>query len=166
MAKSGLPKGRPPKLNAQVIEDVRRLQSIGATNQICQDYINVSETTWYNWVNKGEADPGSIYGAFVEAVKEGRSRSAIINLEAVQAAARKGSWQASCWVLERRHNYKNLPPAIEQVQANPIDVSTEEGAERAAEILNSLPVSVLARIDHRRLVAAANLKDEDLTDED
>jgi len=161
LGNSGRPSGRPTKCTPKAIVDAERIQSLGATDIITAEYIGVSTSCFYEWIQKGERDPDSVYGHFAEAIKKGRSQSGIINLQAVQAAVRKGQWTAAAWLLERRHGYRNTPEAIQQLQPQPIDVTTEAGAEAALEILNSLPVTVLAKMDPRRLSAAANYHHEE-----
>ena len=68
----------------------------------------ITEQTYYNWLNRGqadlasedEADHGSIYAEFFESVKQAESEAEVKQLRAMQT---DDKWQRRAWWLERRY---------------------------------------------------------------
>ena len=156
----GPPKGRPTKCTTQAILDAERIQKLGATDTMTAEYLNISRSTFKEWMRKGGIEPDSVYGHFRAAVKKGRSQGGILNLATVQAASRAGQWQAAAWLLERRYGYRDAQEIEDNSDLHGIDVQTEEGQKVALDILNQIPIDILRRIDPRRLYAASNFQEE------
>jgi transposase len=60
----------------------------------------ISKQTFYSWKEKGEEDPDSAYGEFLELVERARAQAEAANLRIIRKAA-TDSWQAAAWLLER-----------------------------------------------------------------
>ena len=148
------PKGRPTKCDTQKILDAERIQKLGATDVMTAEYLQIAYSTFKMWVQKGEADPESVYGHFSAAVKKGRAQCGIMHLATIQSAARAGQWTAAAWMLERRFKGYGRDPEPQNTQDHTVDLDTEEGRQRAIDMLNQVPIEILKAIDPRRLYAA------------
>jgi len=73
-----------------------------------------------------DPDGEKLYKDFVKAVYEAEGRGAKHNLELIQKAAEEGSWQASAWILERRHRYLRTD---RQEHSGRVDLVAHRGAD-------------------------------------
>jgi hypothetical protein len=99
--------GRPTKLtdarHRKIVADIRA----GNFAQIAAVASGITEQTYYNWLNRGQADLGSeepsdhvsIYAKFFEAVKRAEAEAEVKQLRAMQT---DDKWQRRAWWLERR----------------------------------------------------------------
>jgi transposase len=95
-------RGRKTLLTSEMIELAAGYIKEGCTDRAAQDLIGISHETWYNWLQKAEERPGTIYGEFSDAIKKAR---AILQQDCVKIikTAAKNEWQAAAWMLERRY---------------------------------------------------------------
>lgn len=99
---------RPTKLTKarhdKIVRDIRA----GNFAVIAATASGITEQTYYNWLNRGqadlasedEADHGSIYAEFFESVKQAESEAEVKQLRAMQT---DDKWQRRAWWLERRY---------------------------------------------------------------
>lgn len=91
-------------------EAQRRIyQAIRAGNykEVACQFAGISGTTLRNWVNKGrqseaKGNDNCVYYHFLKGLEEAEAEAEVRNVAIVQRAAEK-QWQASAWMLERRH---------------------------------------------------------------
>src|SRR5687767_8653071 len=55
----------------------------------------IGKTTFYEWLEKAEEQPDSIYGEFAQLVERARAAAEISHVRIIDKAAREGAWQAS-----------------------------------------------------------------------
>lgn len=128
---------------------IRAGNSITVACQACQ----ISTATFRDWMARGEraaeagedVEPGEVvFAEFREAVRraDDETEAALIGL--ISRAAKKGSWQAAAWVLERRNPERwgrpsersNGPRAIDEAPVpaldpfTALDAATDELAAR------------------------------------
>jgi len=99
--------------------------SLGSTYKIAAGYAGITERTLYLWLAKGEKGEER-YIQFFHDVKKAESKGAIQHLGKITQAAQDGTWQASAWILERRHGYFRNPEVIPvsiQIDAEQVSVS-------------------------------------------
>lgn len=97
--------GRHEKLTSELIEQVKSYISAGnCVKAVCQ-YIGVSESTWFRWIERGEKETGSIYYDFLESVRSAESAAEIRAVTGIVAAGKK-DWKALAWFLERKYPEK------------------------------------------------------------
>jgi transposase len=98
--------GRPTKLNDQVQEAIVTAVRAGNYVETAASAAGISVQTFYNWMERGEADKDqdrdSPFVGFFEAVEKAKAESEKIDLDHIAKAAGEGSWQAAAWRLERR----------------------------------------------------------------
>lgn len=101
---------RNTKLNEDLITKMYEYISQGHyTNVVC-DFMNINESTFYDWLNKAKEDEEkgieSIYTKFSKSVKEAQARAEMTHLQNILKTAREGTWTASAWFLERKHKQR------------------------------------------------------------
>lgn len=95
------------KLNQELIEKAHRLISEGHYAVVVCTYLGITEWTYYDWLRKAkehiEQGKSSIYTQFSQSVNEAEAKAEMRHLQNIAKAATDGTWQASAWLLERKH---------------------------------------------------------------
>jgi hypothetical protein len=95
------------KLNKELIDKAHRLISEGHYAVVVCAYLGIAEKTFYNWCNKGkeaiEEGKNNIYVQFLQSINEAEAKAEMRHLQNIAKAATDGTWQASAWLLERKH---------------------------------------------------------------
>jgi hypothetical protein len=95
------------KLNKELIDKAHRLISEGHYAVVVCTYLGIDESTFYKWINKAkqdiEANKKSIYVEFFQSINEAEAKAEMRHLQNIAKAATDGTWQASAWLLERKH---------------------------------------------------------------
>jgi len=141
------------KLTQQRLEQAAKAIAMGATVALAAKAIGIDRRTWYRWRERGQRGIHP-YTDFLAAVDAADAECAHRNLALIDQAAQDGSWQAAAWMLERRHGYTRTPAPIIQAEPKTIDITTTEGQVAALEILNQIPVTLVAQMNRKRLEAA------------
>ena len=92
---------RPTKLTPELQERICGIISKGNSITTACQSVGISETTFYQWKEKGENAPDSVYGEFLCALNKAESDAKQELLQYVKDAAPR-NWQAAMTVLERR----------------------------------------------------------------
>lgn len=95
---------RRPKVE-EVQDKVVEAMRLGMTYALAADYVGVSVATLYRWMKVGREDERSPYREFFDAVKRAQAHNVANHLATITKAAQDGRWQASAWILERRHGW-------------------------------------------------------------
>tara|TARA_R100000808_G_scaffold25028_1_gene60619 strand:+ start:5570 stop:6040 length:471 start_codon:yes stop_codon:yes gene_type:complete len=148
--------GRKSKLTPELQEKFCEGISLGMTYRLACGYVGIGETTFYRWLQ--EADQGhTAQREFREAIKAAEATGAAHSLVVIRRAAEEGSWQASAWLLERRHCYRrDSAPVVEAIindaQAQPrmVEMDSEDGRETI--------IGEVARLPEDMILAALNRK--------
>lgn len=93
--------GRKTLLNDQMIKNAVKAIGMGVTDRAAQDLLGITHDTWYTWIEKGEAQPNSIYAEFTDAIKKARAQLQADCIRRVKLAGSR-EWQAAAWILERK----------------------------------------------------------------
>lgn len=134
-------KGIRGKYTPEIVERLLKAIRLGMAYKHAAAYAGISEDTFYTWMKEKTE--------FSEQVKEAEADGIATNFAKIQKAATNGSWQASAWILERRHPEEYGRQRLEITGANgdPIRTQTE----------NKIDLSSLST---EQLIALANsLKD-------
>lgn len=95
------------KLNKELIEKAHRLISEGHYAVVVCTYLGIHESTFYDWLKKAkehiEAGKNSIYTEFSKSIQEAEAKAEMRHLQNIAKSANDGTWQASAWLLERKH---------------------------------------------------------------
>jgi len=67
--------------------------------------VGICEDTFYEWIARGEREPGSKYSEFSEAVKRAAAEAEAESVSIIETAGRD-QWQARAWLLERKSPHK------------------------------------------------------------
>ena len=102
--------GRPSKLNEIVIATLEKAYSVGMTTKLSCEYAGLSTSTFFTWMQRGKYEEGTIYA----------------NLALIQKAAKEGTWQASAWLLERKHGYQKQQDPLVEVNIDSRQISVNQ----------------------------------------
>lgn len=141
--------GRVPRLvkDPTLKDRVASLLAAGHYAETACDALGIPESTYYAWLERGEAVQGTVqraedpdtavaelgdneraYMDFWEAVKKASAAAEVRNLKVVTEAAHDGTWQAAAWYLERRHPRRWGRFDRLEVNDNPIEDPIAEAA--------------------------------------
>jgi len=145
-----------PELQTRFCQGIR----LGMTYRLACGYAGISETTFYRWLQ--EADQGhTAQWEFREAIKASEAEGAAHSLAIINKAGKEGSWQASAWLLERRHCYRrDSAPVVEAIindvetQQRMVEMDSEDGRESI--------IGEVARLPEDMILAALNRKQTDV----
>ena len=93
--------GRRSKLTAELQEKIVRVIRAGNYAYIAAEYAGIGQTTFYRWLEQGEAQETGPYRDFREAVKAAEREAEIRAVATVQQHMAT-SWQAAMTYLERK----------------------------------------------------------------
>ena len=149
---------RPPEITPEMVKLAREAMRLGMTNQLASQYIGISESSFYRYLARGQNERGTIYRRFWDAISQGRSQCAAMQLARIQHAAQE-DWRAAAWVMERRFGYhRQLDIRGEIAQTESLRLGDGQDLDR-----------LLERIDHtaqiREQLISAVYHEEDQEDE-
>lgn len=97
---------RKTKLTKEIIEQARKLASLGVDNRTIAQSLMIAESTFYNWLQRAEKDmqegKHTIFVEFLESLKKAQADAIVRNVMLIQESASNGNWLASAWFLERK----------------------------------------------------------------
>lgn len=116
---------RRTKLTPEVTRLFVQALKMSMTIDLASKYAGITNSTFYNWIDRGKREGEGVYFEFLETVNKAIAESALINMEIIQQAAKEGTWQASAWIMERRHKYhaKQEPEVIVQIDAKEASIT-------------------------------------------
>ena len=116
---------RRTKLNPQRQALIIEALQLGMTIELASKYAGIEQKTFYNWMNRGRREGEGIYFQFLQAIEKAIAKSALVNMAIIQKAAKEGTWQASAWIMERRHKYhaKQEPEVVVQIDAKEASIT-------------------------------------------
>tara|TARA_R110002167_G_scaffold199684_1_gene402985 strand:+ start:2939 stop:3415 length:477 start_codon:yes stop_codon:yes gene_type:complete len=131
------------KLNPRVQKRIYQAIRAGNYKEVACQFAGISGTTLRNWVSKGKeadakGDENSVYYHFFKGLEEAEAEAEVRNVAIVQRAAEK-QWQASAWMLERRHPgrwARNDKHRLE-VKAE-VDVNDSSSKDRLQSLLDGI----------------------------
>ena len=95
--------GRRTKLTPETQEKIITAIRAGNYANVAAQYAGIHESTFYDWIVRGEAAKGGIYAEFAEAVKKAEADAEARHVLNITNASKK-EWTASAWYLERKHS--------------------------------------------------------------
>lgn len=121
-----------PERTAAIVEAIQ----LGCTYELAAKYAGIDPATFYAWMSRGRQEEEGIYFEFHKTVQKAISKGAVANLAIIQRAAKEGSWQASAWIMERRHNYhaRKDPEVIVQIDTKEASITQLIQQVRESEI--------------------------------
>ncbi|MFA6728968.1 MAG: hypothetical protein WCS17_12265 [Prevotella sp.] len=124
---------RKTKLTPQLQEQIGNNITLGMPLKFAAEAVGITEQTFYNWLKRGETESKGQFFEFNEHVKECQAKAVQLHLKLITKAASEGSWQASAWILERRHPSEfgrrekiELDAKMKHEVNNPAEMTEEE----------------------------------------
>ena len=154
------PKGRP-KGTTVLLDDIKREELInlivlGMPVNKAVAMVNISESTFYNWMSRGMVERDrlatlvdaknkpeeKIYLDFLESLTRARAEAIAKKVAVISSAASQGDWKASAWWLERQvpedfgrvDKQEVLSHSVSEVR---VTVTMGELQEKIAKVLES-----------------------------
>jgi transposase len=98
------PGGRPSKaeqlLTPEMLEHVGKLLAEGHYQETVSDFLGIHRQTWWDWLQRGSREPGSIFEQFSDVVKKASAAAEIMLAQEIRYGA--DTWQSRAWIMERR----------------------------------------------------------------
>ncbi len=91
------------KLTPEIQKEIGNNIKLGMPLKFAAEAAGISEKTFYLWMNQGEKDEKGKFHDFFIHCNNCKSVGVKLHLSLITKAANEGSWQASAWILERRH---------------------------------------------------------------
>jgi hypothetical protein len=89
-------RGRKSLLNAKLEKQICGLLSDGVPIGATCDCVGISTRTYHGWIEKGEADPTSLYAHFMRATMRARGEARAVLVRKIKAS---DDWRAHSWLL-------------------------------------------------------------------
>jgi hypothetical protein len=91
------------KLTADRVAALCGLLADGVPVEVAVGAVNLSKSAFYLWIEKGEAEPESVYAEFASLVRQAQDNAEVWHVQNIREAAQEAkNWTASAWWLERR----------------------------------------------------------------
>lgn len=98
------------KLNKKLIEKAFPLIAEGNYCDVVYNSLGISKATYFRWLAQGEQDEKdgkqSIFKDFLDSKNEAEAIAELSHVHNIKKSANEGTWQASAWLLERKHKAK------------------------------------------------------------
>ena len=91
------------KLTHEITTQICKYIETGVPAKHACQAVGITEKTYYEWINKGKTQKTGKYSKFSKSIKKAHSHHMAHNAAIIEKAAQNGKWQASAWMLERRH---------------------------------------------------------------
>jgi hypothetical protein len=91
------------KLTPQLQKEIGNNITLGMPLKFASEAAGVPERTFYQWLEYGGKQEYGKYHDFLLYCDNCKSKAVQLHLKLITKAASSGSWQASAWILERRH---------------------------------------------------------------
>lgn len=125
--------GRKGILTHELSEQLCAYIRAGLTKKGACDAMMIGESTFYQWLQRGEQDKeagkNNVYVEFAESLGKAEAAFKLAHIKNIKTAADQGSWQASAWMLERvyRDEYgRNADAKVELTgkDSGPVEVES------------------------------------------
>lgn len=136
-----------PQTQARIFQAIR---AGNYKNTACA-WAGISETTLQNWMKKGRAatDDKDPYARFLAGLNEAIATAEVHNVAIVQKAAEK-NWQASAWMLERRHPERWSRNDKQRIEMKAeIDVDGASSKDKLKSLLDGIADRLKETADNR-----------------
>lgn len=121
--------GRPSKLNEERAEAILNALRLGVTQENAARYGGVHPATYFRWLEEGTKDDADDkYREFRAEVEKARAEAEVRNVAIIADAAKRGTWQAAAWFLERsfpRSWSKTSRTELTGADGGPVSVSVD-----------------------------------------
>jgi hypothetical protein len=145
--------GRPTKLTPKVAETI--VQALRAGNFIdtaCR-LGGISPSTYYAWRQESTLSRcDSRVSNFIERVEMARAEAESANVEAIQQAAQRGTWQAAAWFLERSYSERWGRSETAKRSTPPTPEEVDRTCHEAWENLQRIILHEQSRRTHKRVI--------------
>ena len=126
--------GRPYKIDEMIITLLEQAFQVGMTKTLACQHAGVARSSFHAWMSRGKDETDTIYAELYQRVKKAESNHALANLAIIQKAAKEGTWQASAWLIERRHKeYSRQQDPIVEINVDNRQISVTQLMQQIEE---------------------------------
>jgi transposase len=94
---------RHTKLTPELTDKICELLEVGMPYHLVCDAVGISESTFYDWINKGNEDNSKkMFSEFSKRVAQSKAKVVEQYLKRLEGYSKDGSVYATTWFLERR----------------------------------------------------------------
>jgi hypothetical protein len=86
----------------RLVEALRK----GAYKDDACDYAGIHKSTFYRWLELGDAQGTGQYREFSDVIHRADAEGIMVNLSTIYTAAKEGDWRAAAWALEHKQPVK------------------------------------------------------------
>jgi len=87
-----------PAIQAKMLQMIRQ----GIAGERAAEACGLNASTFYVWLNRGEAAKSGMFHEFFKAVKKADAEAEVLIIGRIQLAAQSGTWTAAAWIAERK----------------------------------------------------------------
>lgn len=95
-------RGAKSKLTTEAQEKICNALRAGNHAKVAAEFGGVAETTFFRWMQEGEAAASGAKREFWEAIKKAEADAEVQRVARIAKAGQDGIWQADAWWLERK----------------------------------------------------------------
>jgi hypothetical protein len=95
-------RGAKNKLTPETQDKICNALRAGNHAKVAAEFGGVSETTFFRWMQEGEAATSGAKREFWEAIKKAEADAEVQRVARIAKAGQDGVWQADAWWLERK----------------------------------------------------------------
>ena len=89
------------KLNSELTKNICENIKNGIPFKYACKICGISQSTFYNWYNKGKKADDGIFKEFYGEVENAKAEAVGYHFDIIMNAGKNGNWRASAWWLER-----------------------------------------------------------------
>jgi len=133
----------PSKLTPKTQERIYQAIRAGNYKETACKFAGISAPTFYRWVKQGrqdleDGDERSRCAVFVLGLDEAIAGAEVHNVAIIQTAAKK-HWQASAWMLERRHPERWSRNEKQRIEMRAeVDVNDSSSKDKLKSLLDGI----------------------------
>lgn len=108
-------------LTPEILEQVAALLLEGHHKETVSDFLGIRRSTWWNWEQRGEREPDSVFGLFLDVTRKSMAGAEIGMVRDIRLGVK--GWESRAWMAERR---------FPQRWGKRVEITLRQEAERLA----------------------------------
>lgn len=123
-------------LTPETLEAVAAMLLEGHHKETVADFLGVRRSTWWNWEQRGEREPESIFGDFLDVTRKALAGAEIAITREIRFGVK--GWESRAWIAERR---------FPQRWGKRVEITLRQEVERIAAQTGADPAWLMQRAE-------------------